>query len=333
MTPRQSFIIGHIFCWTLTMALLLTPLIKFGVTQPVPYVATAYLLYLGTFYINLIIIIPLWARNKRIVSLLLAWLALIALYTLLFLLVNYLFNAYQYQRPRLIILNTFTRSLIFCGIFLLASTLYRFTVDWFRHERLSEQKENQHLKTELSFLRSQINPHFLFNTLNNIYTLAYQRSEKTADAVMKLSGMMQYMLYESNSEKVPLQKELDYIAQLIALEQLRVKGSMALDFTITGNPEKYLLPPMLLIPFVENIFKHGVINDKTDPALIRLTIAEGRLHLFTSNRMNSHVKDGGHGVGLANVKRRINILYPGSPGVNIEKQADHYSVQLILQLL
>lgn len=332
MTARQSFVIGHIICWTLTMALLLTPLVKFGVTQPIPYVATAYLLYLGSFYINLYMIIPWWTRRRRIVSLLLAWLLLISGYTLLFLLINYLFKVYQYQRPWLIVLNTFTRSLIFTGIFLLASTLYRFTVDWFRNERLREKKENEHLKTELSFLRSQINPHFLFNTLNNIYTLAYQRSEKTADAVMKLSGMMQYMLYDSNSEWVPLQKELDYIGQLIALEQLRIKGKMTLHFTVTGSPENYLVPPMLLIPFIENIFKHGVINDAEDPALIRLIIEEGRLQLFTRNRMNNHIKDSGHGIGLSNVKRRISILYPNSPGIDIQIDDNRYTVHLSLQL-
>jgi two-component system LytT family sensor kinase len=322
----------HIVGWLIILALVLIPLMRFGITQPIPYVATAYFLYMGSFYINLFVIFPWWVKKRRIIHLLLSWLLLIVLYTALFLLVNYLFKVYQYHRPWLILLNTFTRSVIFTGYFLLASTVYKFTVDWFRSERLREQLENQHLKTELVFLRSQINPHFLINTLSNIYTLAYKQSDKTADAVMRLSGMMHYMLYESNEERVALQKELDYIEQLIALQQLRTKDRIALEYTVTGNPATFTIPPMLLIPFVENIFKHGVLNNEEDPAMIRLQIAGGQLILHTRNRINDHLKDAVNGIGLANVKRRIALLYPPSSGFTIEKNDTHYATHLTLQL-
>ncbi|NII26390.1 histidine kinase [Pseudoflavitalea sp. X16] len=329
---RIALVMIHIVGWLIILALVLIPLIRFGIKQPIPYVTTAYFLYMGSFYLNLLVIFPWWVKKRRIAHLLLSWLILIILYTALFLLVNYLFNVYQYQPPWLTLLNTFTRSVIFTGYFLLASTVYKFTVDWFRSARMREQQENQHLRTELAFLRSQINPHFLFNTLNNIYTLAYQQSDKTADAVMRLSGMMQYMLYESNVERVALQKELDYIDQLIALQQLRMKDRMALEYTVTGNTGACTIPPLVLIPFVENIFKHGVLNNEEDPAMIRLQIDNGQLSFHTRNRINDHLKDATSGIGLANVKRRIALLYPPASGFTIEQNGTHYCVHLTLQL-
>jgi two-component system LytT family sensor kinase len=329
---KKWWVIAHVFVWAAVLALLLTPMVRFGVTQPIPYVVSAFLLYLGSFYINLHIIVPWWSKKKRVFQLLLSWLLLTLLYTLLFLLVNYLFVVYQHQRPRLILLNTFLRSSIFNGCFLITSTLYKFAIDWFRNDRLKEQLENEHLKTELAFLRSQINPHFLFNTLNNIYTLAYQQSSKTANAVMRLSGMMQYMLYDSNVEKVMLVKELAYIEQLIALQQLRMKECMSLEYSVTGHPSGYTIPPLLLIPFVENVFKHGVLNDPENPAIIHLTIDDDRLLLHTSNRINNHLKDETRGIGLVNVKRRMELLYTKASGYTIENSATHFSVHLTLQL-
>jgi sensor histidine kinase YesM len=295
-------------------------------------VVTAFFLYLGSFYINLYLIFPGWSKKRKIIQLLLSWFVLVTLYTLLFLFVNYLFHTYQNKRPQLILLDTFLRSSIFNGCFLVASTIYKFAIDWFRNERLKEQLENEHLKTELAFLRSQINPHFLFNTLNNIYTLAYQQSNKTADAVMRLAWMMQYMLYDSNVEKVMLAKELDYIEQLIALQQLRIKERMALEYTVTGSPAGYTIPPLLLIPFVENVFKHGVLNDPANPAIIHLNIDNGKLLLHARNSINQHLKDETKGIGLVNVKRRIELLYTKASGYTIENSTTHFSVHLTLQL-
>lgn len=329
---KKGLVAGHIIVWLAVLGILLTPMIKFGVTQPIPYVVTAYFLYLGSFYINLLVIFPWWTKKRRVFHLLLSWLVLLLLYTLLFLLVNYGFQVYQNKRHWIIVLDTFLRSSIFNGLFLFASTAYQFTTDWFRNERLREQLENQHLKTELAFLRSQINPHFLFNTLNNIYTLAYQGSEKTADAVMRLSGMMQYMLYESNDERVLLSKELAYIEQLIVLQQLRMKEKMALEYLVNGNPDNYTIPPLLLIPFIENIFKHGILNNPQNPAVIHLRIENDQLTLYARNNINDHLKDATSGIGLANVKRRIELLYPKTSGFTVQNTPTHYSVHLTLQL-
>lgn len=223
---RKGLVTGHIVVWLTALAFLLIPMFKFGILQPIPYAVTAFLLYLSTFYLHLFWIFPRWAKKRRPVHLLLSWLALMIVYTFLFLIVNARFDVYQNEPPWPTLLHTFLRCAAFTGCFLVVSTAYQFTVDWFRNERQREKLENQQLKTKLAFLRSQINPHFLFNTLNNIYTLAYQQSAQTADAVMRLSGMMQYMLYESNAEHVLLRKELDYVEQFIALQQLRMKENL-----------------------------------------------------------------------------------------------------------
>ena len=181
-------------------------------------------------------------------------------------------------------------------------------------------------QTELSFLRSQVNPHFLFNSLNNIYSLVYHESDQSLTAIAKLSDLLRYMLYDTN-EKVPLQKELDYINKYIELQEMRFENTTPIHVAITGNTEKASIPPLLLIPFVENAFKHG---DMKQPHLVKIKVSadDAAIHFNISNPIGNHQKDASGGIGLENVRRRLELLYPGRYTLQVQERAAIFDVQL-----
>jgi two-component system LytT family sensor kinase len=155
----------------------------------------------------------------------------------------------------------FTSTLFTSLLFIFLSIILKFSTDWFLNERIQRDLENQRLSAELAFLKSQINPHFLFNSLNSIYSLAYQQSESTPGAILKLSEIMRYMLYECNDNKVDLAKELQYLQNYIDLQKIRFGNNANIDYKIDGEVTDQQIVPLLLIAFIENAFKHGVGND------------------------------------------------------------------------
>jgi LytS/YehU family sensor histidine kinase len=185
----------------------------------------------------------------------------------------------------------------------------------------------QSREAELAFLRSQINPHFLFNTLNNIYALSYKNSPKTPEAILKLSGLMRYMLYEKQ-ENIPLVKEWEYIQHFISLQQLRYDYPLALSVTIEGDPDNIRIPPYLLIPFIENAFKHGDLADEKNPLIIKLSIKESAWEFYVENKVASQQKDPEGGVGLENVQRRLALLYENRHHLQMEQKAEKFLIYL-----
>lgn len=181
-------------------------------------------------------------------------------------------------------------------------------------------------QTELSFLRSQVNPHFLFNSLNNIYSLVYHKSDQSLTAIAKLSDLLRYMLYDSN-ELVPLQKELEYINRYVELQQLRLEQPVPFNMEVSGSPHQANIPPLLIIPFVENAFKHG--NLKNGRGIAIKIHADGELIRFgIINTKGNHQKDAGGGIGLENVKRRLELLFPGKHRLDIKQTTDIFEVEL-----
>ncbi|TWR30679.1 histidine kinase [Mucilaginibacter pallidiroseus] len=217
-------------------------------------------------------------------------------------------------------------------IFVFLSTVLKFSIDWFLNERIQHDLENQRLTAELSFLKSQINPHFLFNSLNSIYSLAYQKSDTTPEAVLKLSEIMRYMLYECNDNKVDLEKELQYLHNYIDLQKIRFGNKAFIDFEVTGEVTNQQIVPLLLIAFIENAFKHGIANDAMAPIKLRINIDAGKLYFFIQNKKNTHNRDASGGIGLSNVKRRLDLLYPRKYNMEIRDEADTYTSQLSLVL-
>jgi len=201
-------------------------------------------------------------------------------------------------------------------------------IRWSRYKELQQKElELQHRQSELSFLRSQINPHFLFNSLNNIYSLVYQGSGQALTAIAGLSDLLRYMLYDA-SEKVPLATEMDYITKYIGLQQLRFDHPVEVDMKVEGKMDGVLIPPLLLIPFVENAFKHG---DLQQASLSIILQSDGKkISFYCTNRKGQQQKDPGGGIGLENVKRRLSLLYPGRHVFLIEDGPVNFSVKLEL---
>jgi LytS/YehU family sensor histidine kinase len=291
---------------------------------------------IGLFYINFLFLIPVYLNRKKFSKYILA-----VLCTMLVLgLVKYgfgtMFREYvlTHERGGKVIgfvsyyISAFFTSLVF--VFL--STVLKFTNDWFLNERVQRELENQRLSAELSFLRSQINPHFLFNSLNSIYSLAYQHSETTPEAILKLSEIMRYMLYECNDNKVDLSKELAYLQNYIDLQKIRFGNGAYIDFEVNGAVTNQQIVPLLLISFIENAFKHGVANKAETPITIRMDVDAEKLYFKVVNKKHSFNKDDAGGIGLNNVKRRLDILYPGKYKLNIDNGIDTYICELSLYL-
>lgn len=219
------------------------------------------------------------------------------------------------------------------------STLASIIMDWLRHQRERAALEKQNIQSELRFLKSQINPHFLFNTLNSIYALTLKKSDNAPEIVVKLSEMLRYMLYECNEKLVPLTKEVNYVKNYLALEQLRHGGKIDIDFTLEGEVDGQMLAPLLFVPFLENSFKHGASRTIKD-GYVRVhmrVIDQDQIQFEVENNKpdtipmaNHELKSGG--IGLANLDRRLNILYPSKHKLTIKDSPNVYRVILDLSL-
>lgn len=194
-------------------------------------------------------------------------------------------------------------------------------------ERQSQELLIQNQKTELAFLRSQINPHFLFNTLNNVYTLVYQKSDKALEAMEKLTGLLRYALYE-NAEQVPLEREVRYIEDFISLQRLRYGYEVQLQLEWPENLDGLVVPPFALIPFVENAFKHGELRDPEHPVVIRLERTAEALLFYTLNTLRVQQKDQVGGIGLANVRKRLSLIYKDQHEWTVRETAHQFEITL-----
>lgn len=219
-------------------------------------------------------------------------------------------------------------------LFWIISSSFRIFMEWFRIDKLNADISRDKLQTELSFLKAQINPHFLYNILNNIHTLALRKSDMTADAIMKLSQMIGYLMQESNADFVLLEKELDYIRQYLALQKIRLADKADVSFEITGLPYTCEIPPLILIPFIENAFQYGVSPREVSPIRISIEITGTQLTLIVQNNkyISNNEANESSGIGILNTKRRLDLLYPGRHKLMIDDAADHYHVHLMLQI-
>ncbi|MDH3648143.1 MAG: histidine kinase [Saprospiraceae bacterium] len=231
------------------------------------------------------------------------------------------------------------QSYYFLSMFLIggSSTLYSIISDWFIHQSEKLELQTQTMQSELNFLRSQVNPHFLFNTLNNLYALTLKKSDDAPQIVLKLSEMMRYMLYECNERKVSLKREISYLKNYLDLERLRQHDMIDINLNIRGEIKDQKIAPLLFIPFLENSFKHG-LNHQLHHGYVNIDINVESGHLTfhivnsktPSQPRQSHRKSGG--IGLVNVQRRLNLIYPDNYLLRIQNQPNTYSVNLELDL-
>jgi two-component system LytT family sensor kinase len=224
---------------------------------------------------------------------------------------------------------------IFSAIFIFAlSTSIHITNDWFKNEKQRKEMENEKLISELAFLKSQVSPHFLFNTLNNIYSLSLSNSEHTADAILKLSHLLRYMLYESQDKLVSLEKEISYLQNYIDLQKMRLTQNVKVSFQVNGSLSGRLIEPMLLIPFVENAFKHGVNYSQNSFVDILIDVSDKKLFMKVENSIHPKSKEQNKnsGIGLVNIYKRLELLYPGNHSLQTSQQENKYVVELNMKL-
>ena len=221
------------------------------------------------------------------------------------------------------------------GRYVIISFLLQITVDYYLQKELIKKIELEKTTAELNFLKAQVNPHFLFNTLNNLYALILEKSDKSGEAVLKLADIMKYILAEGKENKVMLQKEIDLLYNYTELERLR-KPEAEIIFHTSGNTSNHFITPLLLLPLVENAFKYG-LNSVSKNGFVRINIVAetGMLYVTVENNVppinnNNALKS--LGLGIENVNRRLEMLYPGNNVFKIENKIDSYFVQLKIQL-
>lgn len=214
-------------------------------------------------------------------------------------------------------------------IYLVLTTLIKLSKSWYTLQQVEKDK----LSLELNSLKTQINPHFLFNSLNSIYSQALAKSDQTSETVLELSNLLRYMLYEVEEDKVPLVKEVEMLENYIELQKLRLEEGSRVDLTVKGNLEGVMIAPLLLFPLVENAFKHGMKND-SEQAFIAIQLIVDKTISFTIKNNLGQIDDiekGKYGgIGLENVKRRLELIYPTAHKFQILKTETEFQVKLTL---
>lgn len=287
-------------------------------------------------YINYFIFLPRFLKRKNVWLYLLEFAVPFAIIMVLrinferFWIDGFTGNEDYLYRTRVVVQVITTN--LFIVIFV---AMLRFAVEWLEFEAKKKEVENERLTAELNFLKAQINPHFLFNTLNNLYYLAYSKSDNTTEVIAKLSQMMRYMIYDSNHPKVLLNKEIEYMQSYISLERLRLNDQIPIKFEISGNTENVWITPLIFITFLENAFKHGVSNSNPKAWVnISIHLAGKECVYIVENSKTSDQKETGEksGIGLQNVKRRLDLSYPGKHELVTTETLGKYQVKLNLTL-
>jgi len=298
------------------------------------------LIEVALFYLNYSLLVPKLLLDNKIV--LYVFTSCIFIFSSVFLIDNYfqpefhrpfrlpedvLGERFRPERGWFNPLSIFVTTLMFA-----VGTSIRLVTEWYKNEKVKKEIELQRVHTEISFLKAQLNPHFLFNSLNSIYSLANKKSDDTTEAIVTLAELMRYMIYESDKELVPLQDELNYLKNYISLQNLRLKDSSGVRINIYGKIE-HKIEPLLLISFIENAFKYGTdYSGKTD-IRIRIEVKDDTLYFEVSNYVSIHKKDTKNsGVGLKNVVNRLNLQYPDSHTLTLKEENKQFIVKLVLKL-
>ncbi len=286
-------------------------------------------IWVALFYFNVIILIPRLIYKRKIMVYVLSLAGLLALVVLVD---KLLFALLAIPRP-FSIYHSVEHNFIPFFFTLAVSAAYKAIADKTDTDMRLVEKQRENLKTELSFLRSQISPHFLFNVLNNITALIRLKSNELEPTVMKLSLLMKYMLYETDEEKVIVKSEVEYLKAYIDLQKQRYGDELNLQEVFEIEENWHNIEPMLLIPFIENAFKHGGILQHPEIHVF-MSVRNDDLHFIVKNKfeISEAIKDKTSGIGLANVKRRLGLLYPAKHKLTIDKNNGWFIIDLLVTL-
>jgi len=347
MKTKIVTVLTHIIAWTIFLSLpyIFRPKPMMGpeIQEPMrAYFIARFLLFniflITLFYVHAYWMLPQLFNKKRIIL----YTGLVIVFFALFILMSELFftrpmpmpggsmeapPGFDLFRPERIgsIFLFFVIMAISAGIWIVQ--------EWKIAEKKAKLIEAERMIMELSFLRSQINPHFLFNTLNSIYSLALVKSDVTADAVMKLSDMMRYITQEAYADQVPLEMEVQYISHYVELQKIRLDENVKVQLNLNGRLSEFSIAPLILMPFVENAFKYGISSHEPAPVIIEINMVYNLLNLKISNRIfHDHKTSATPGLGIRNTRQRLELSYPGHHELNISDNGQIFMVNLMIQL-
>ncbi|GGI24292.1 sensor histidine kinase [Pedobacter mendelii] len=333
---KTKIVFIHLICWLVVLAYFYGEVLIKGITlRHVAFDISMNFIQIVEFYICYLWVYPSFLKRGKIIQLICAILLTIAL-----------FIGMRYAIEQVLYLKWFgmmnysgdtpiskyiSENIYYSLAFLVIPAAVYSIQQNYKNEIATRKLKDEVVKSELAFLKSQINPHFLYNTLNYVYSLAIPVSDKLANAVLRLSDLMRYTLNESSDGMVSLAKEINYLESYIELFKMRFEPKFYVDFTTEGILYQKIAA-LVLIPFVENAFKHGVVNDKNQPVRIRLKVLNKRLSFEVSNKISHAQKDHSSGVGLINIHRRLDLIYPEKHELLISNNGNTYKTTLILNL-
>lgn len=340
---REHFVIPHVLFWIVSIVFFMLLLVytrgfmisEIDLRTAASILTTVFFIAISV-YINLLWLIPRFFKKRRFVLFSILQVA----NTFLFILLNY-FTSHIFEEEHPEFINEAIAEMILVTLFLVVTTLLKFMRDSIAlqdAELKVKEVEGQKVRAELQALKSQVNPHFFFNTLNSLYSLSLDKSEKTPDMILKLSELMRYVIYESQDNHVPLNKQLDFLKSYVFLEQMRSDENLKVTFNVTGDHLNTRIDPLLFIAFIENAFKHG--RKGAGPgSYIHIGFnleTPDRVEFIVENNTDESVsldENKPAGFGLMNVKKRLELLYPGMHELQIINTGALYRVKLCICIL
>ncbi len=287
--------------------------------------------------INLYVLIPKFLKREKYILFIITFVINLLLFSQLNILFFEYFIDYIFPDYYFISYHSNTKLITIFSIFLIGFTLLKLSEDWFylnREENRSLKNRNQQIQSQLASLRSQINPHFLFNALNVVYALALENKKETTEAIVQLSDILRYVIYDSNTERVSLKNEITLLTNYIEFQKFRHNTSNKIEFTHIIDNENYQIYPMLLLPFVENSFKYGIKGDTENTFVnisINLTANEFKFTIENNYNKASLQNEKEHsGFGIENVMKNLEIVYPNTHVFKIDKTDTRFKVSLKL---
>ena len=305
-------------------------LLRYGILHILGWIYSMPLFY----FVYSFLIPKFLAKKSTIIFILFCVACIILSATIICLIDNPVNKSVGIEPQNVPIFKMFLQGLFSSSIIVIIAILLRFSIDWFLNQKTRLELINRNQASELALMKSQINPHFLFNTLNNIYSLVNRHDDKALDAMDKLSGIMRYLIYDAQSDFVLLGKEITYLQSYIELERLRVKDPDSVEYSLNGYIGNLKIAPMLLIPLVENAFKHGDRKASKPNIVIKLEISGNKLTFNVCNVIPRQAieKDNSTGIGLANLKKRLDIIYKKKYKLITSDEKGKYRSHLELEL-
>lgn len=336
---NHNALLFNIVLWFCTFFILLFTFSEQGNPKKIDYIYTISFLVtvIMPVVFNLYILVPYFLKKEKYVSFVIAFILTIIVSTELNIwffsyVIDYIFPDYYF-----ISYHSSTKLITIFGIFLVGTTLIKLTEDWIYFNSRENQRlkfEKQQVETKLSALRSQINPHFLFNSLNVIFALALEKKENTTKAIVQLSDILRYVIYDSNTEKVSLKNEIILLKNYFEFQKFRHQNSDQIKFTHNIANDDFLIYPMLLLPLVENSFKHGVKGDIENTFInLNITQDDDKFYFLIENNYTENGSDEDKeysGLGIKNIENNLKIVYPKSHFFEITKTETKFMVSLKL---